>query len=86
MVEDLENEVTELVSRISTSQPLTSTSDAKKMEELTKNLKDERDQREKLANEKKKVDEQLAKLEAEAKKGSVGNSAGNTFEQLENWI
>lgn len=77
MVEELESEVTDLISKISTGQTLSSVSDTKKIDELTKNLKEEKEQREKLANEKKKVDEQLAKLEAEAKKGIGNDSAGN---------
>ena len=70
MVEDLENEVTDLVARIS----VPSSADVKKIDELTKHLKDEREQTDKLANEKKKADEQLAKLEAELKKGNSANS------------
>ncbi len=70
MVEDLENEITDLVARIA----VPSSTDLKKIDELIKNLKEEREQRDKLANEKKKVDEQLAKLEAELKKGNSANS------------
>lgn len=72
MVEDLETEVNDLIVKISTGHPVT---DNKKMEEMTKQLKEEKDQREKLEKEKKKLDEQLVKLEADSKKGS-SNSLG----------
>lgn len=72
MVEDLETEFTDFISR-STAQPLPS--DTKKIAELTKNLKDEREQRENLVNEKKKLDEKIVKLEADIKKGN-SNSSG----------
>lgn len=62
--------MTDLVARIA----VPSSADHKKIDELTKNLKEEREQRDKLANEKKKADEQLAKLEAELKKGNSANS------------
>ena len=70
MVEDLEIEITDFISR-STAQPLPS--DTKKIAELTKNLKEEREQRENLVTDKKKLDEKMAKLEMDIKKG---NSSG----------
>ncbi|XP_046633192.1 trichohyalin-like isoform X2 [Daphnia pulicaria] len=72
MVEDLETEFTDFISR-STAQPLPS--DTKKIAELTKNLKDEREQRENMVNEKKKLDEKIVKLEADIKKGNSNSSA-----------
>ena len=72
MVEDLESEITDLMLR-STAQPLPS--DTKKIAELTKNLKEEREQRENLVIEKKKFDEKITKLETDIRKGN-SNSSG----------
>ena len=72
MVEDLESEITDLMLR-STAQPLPS--DTKKIAELTKNLKEEREQRENLVIEKKKLDEKITKLETDIRKGN-SNSSG----------
>ena len=72
MVEDLENEVTDLVSRLSTAQSFAE--DAKKIDEMKKNLIEEREQKEKLESEKKNAVAQLAKLEAELKSGSASVS------------
>nr|CAH0112438.1 unnamed protein product [Daphnia galeata] len=76
MVEDLEIEITDFISR-STAQPLPS--DTKKIAELTKNLKEEREQRENLVTDKKKLDEKMAKLEMDIKKGN--SSAIQTLQE-----
>ena len=68
MVEELENEVSELVMVSSSS------GEVKKIDELMKKLKDEREQREKLEDQKKQVEIQLEKLEAELKRNSNDTS------------
>lgn len=70
MVEDLETEVNDLLVKISTGHPI----ENKKTEELSKNLKEEKEQKEKLEKDKKKLEEQIVKLEAEIKKGNSGSS------------
>lgn len=68
MIEELENEVSELVVVSSSS------GEVKKIDELMKKLKDEREQREKLEDQKKQVEIQLEKLEAEFKRNSNDTS------------
>ena len=76
MVEELENEVSELVMVSSSS------GEVKKIDELMKKLKDEREQREKLEDQKKQVEIQLEKLEAELKRNS--NDTSNLLHSLKN--
>lgn len=73
MIEDLETEFTDLLAKTGGGQPLPS--DTKKIAELTKNLKEEREQKENLQHERKKLDEKIVKLEADIKKGN-SNSSG----------
>ena len=72
MVEELENEVADLI-MVSSS----SNGEVKKIDEMIKKLKDEREQREKLEDEKKQIEVQLNKLETELKKNS--NNTGIFF-------
>lgn len=73
MVEELEIEFTDLLAKTGAGQPLPS--DTKKIAELTKNLKEEREQRENLQHDKKKLDEKITKLEADIRKAN-SNSSG----------
>ena len=72
MVDELENEVADLI-MVSSS----SNGEVKKIDEMIKKLKDEREQREKLEDEKKQIEVQLNKLETELKKNS--NNTGIFF-------
>ncbi|XP_059351454.1 trichohyalin-like isoform X3 [Daphnia carinata] len=79
MVEELETEFTDLLAKTGAGQPLPS--DTKKIAELSKNLKEEREQRDNLQHEKKKLEEKITKLEAEMKKANSNSSANQILQE-----
>ncbi|XP_032785045.2 myosin-11 isoform X1 [Daphnia magna] len=79
MVEELEIEFTDLLAKTGAGQPLPS--DTKKIAELTKNLKEEREQRENLQHDKKKLDEKITKLEADVRKANSNSSANQILQE-----